>query len=347
MSILDQRADNWFGVCEEFVAGEFGKNVQFRRSPHGTHLNATLCVQDGGDDIRCFNVGERTWDNMEDDDIHVSIGHDGAVSVGYGLEDQIELGMNFKVGHPREVSELFHLLLNPAAYVKPDEECSYEEQRLGDLVEFRMLIPDGDTWRTVDPSALPAGTPNGFRMSLYAYLTLDVDLMSSGPKFEPCRYADQWPDFVKSLPAAAPEAREGYILDLHVGTMKSAVDFAAFPPTGNEIELNVLIIPRSHAVSSFYLREAITGDKSLGKKLLKAFLAGGDLDEWTTAIKAFSIRLPVDVWPQVRLAAEQNAMRQWLLFMAEQVATQGGSYFQAERNWHLAHTLSRMLDHTV
>ena len=349
MGILDQRADNWFGVCEEYVAREFGKTVQFRRSPHGSHLNATLCVSEGGGDLRCFNLGVRTWDVMEDDEMYVQIALDGLVSVGYSLMDQADYGMVFKVGHPREVAELFHLLLNPAAHLKPEEECLYGERKLGEIAEFRILIPDGETWRIVDPSNLPQDTPEDFRKAFHLNLSREWNHFTSGATHAAWDFAGRWPDFVKSLPVATSLVRAGYVLDLD-GYMKSAVNLAVVPPAcppSGDAFFDMLIIPSQEHVSSLYLREVFNHDKELGKRIEKAFSTSNGCETMMAAIKAIALHLPLENRRQIRLAAEQNAIRQWLLSVAERVATQRGGFSQADRNWHLAHALSQMRDTDV
>ncbi len=349
MGILDQRADNWFKVCEEFIVKEFGSRIQFRRTPDGSSLRTILGIADipeckGG--VPWYDVQQCKWGVVVDTDIQVNIHLDGSVSFGFWpphLEDDPRCVMEFVVEHPREVSELFSLLILPAKHVPPEGECPYGERKLGELGEFRVLLPDGETWRIVDPSALPADTPDEFRKSLYSNLALDFRQIFSGAGCEVCHFAERWPDFMKSLPVVSPQACAGYILDAHGNTMTSAIDLAVIPPDGGETVFNVLMIPDAHAVSSLYLRQSITGDKELGQKIHKAFLTGGDLDAWITAIKAVPVRPPVEIRHQIRLAAEQNRIRKSLLKIADQVACQRDAY-STERNWHLAHTLSQILD---
>ena len=349
MGILDQRADHWFKVCEEFVAQEFGNRIQFRRTPDGASVRTILGIADipewqGG--VPWYDVQRCKWGVVVDTDIQVTIHLDGSVSFGFWpppLEDDLRCVMEFVVEHPREVSELFSLLIRPAKSAQAKEECLYGERKLGELGEFRVLLPDGETWRIVDPSAMPADTPDEFRKSLHSNLALDFDHIFSGAGVEVCHFAERWPDFMKSLPVVSPQACAGYILDAHGNNMTSAIDLADIPPDGGETVFNVLMIPDAQTVSSMYLRQSITGDKALGEKIHQAFIVGGDLDEWIATIKAVPVRLPVEIRHQIRLAAEQNRIRKTLLKIADQVACQRDAY-STERNWHLAHTLSQMLD---
>lgn len=344
MGMLDQLADNWFEVFEDFVAKVLGSRINYRRSLKGGRISTILGYTEGGGDMRCFNLDERTWDVIENDDIQVSVEHDGTVSVGYTLEDQAWRGMKFKVEHPREVSELFSLLIRPAKHAPPAEDCPFAERKLGEVADFWFLLPDGATWRVLDPSALPPEAPDEFRKAVYSNLMLDVDAIFSETFCAAWRFAQRWPDIVKSLPAATPQVRAGYLLDAHAGTMKSAVDFAVMPPNKEEVMVQVLIVPEAKAVSAMYLREALSGDRDLGQRLLKACLVKDGLSAWIQAVKVVAIRLPVELGQQVRMATEANTIREWLRFMADKVATRCGFPFQTKKNWHLAHTLSRMLD---
>lgn len=349
MGILDQRADNWFGICEEFVAKALGKGIQFRRSLDGSSVRTVLWVQAGGGNIRCFNLGERTWDAMEDDDIHVYIFNEGTIEVGYSLEDQADMGMRFKVGHPREVAELFHLLVNPDAYLAADKDVPSKVRKLGDLGEFHVLIPDGDIWRIVDPAALPQGAPDDFRKAFHLNLTRDWDHFLSGATCAAWDFAGRWPEWVKSLPNAAPHLRDGYVLD-SAGAMKSSADYAVVPPAGppgGEVFLQTLFKPLWPRVSSMYLREMINGDKEMAQIIQQAFNTTGELESLVVAIKAIPVNLPENIPDQIRIAAEHNAIRQWLLCVAGRLANQRGCYHtQGERHWHLAQALGEMVDRT-
>lgn len=345
MGKLDQLADNWFTVCKEYIVAEFGDTVQLRRSPVGGVVTTILGVPEAGGNIRCFNLGERTWDVMEDDAVHVDIAHDGTVSVGYSLEDQADQGMKFKVGHPREVAELLRLLDNPDSFLAlADAEIEYGGRKLGEIAEFHVLIPVGETWRVIDPSALPAEAPDEFRKAFYLNLTRDWDHFLAGETCEAWRFASRWPDFVKTLPLATPLAQAGYVLDPN-GTMKSAVDYPVIPPDIGQTFFDMMIVSAKKEVSSLYLRESVNGDKETGKKIQTAFTRGSGLETLMEAIKSVPIHMPVEIRHQIRIAAEHNAIRQWLLFVGERIANQRDCFFtMADKHWHLAHALDAMVD---
>ena len=342
--MLDQLADNWFQVFDDCVAQELGRRINYRRSLKGSRISTILGYTEGGGDMRCFNLDKHTWDVIENDDVQVDVEHDGAVSVGYTLEDQASLGMTFRVDHPREVSELFSLLIRPAKHAPPTDDCRFAERKLGEVADFWFLLPDGDTWRVLDPAALPAGVPDEFRKALYSNLMLDVDAIFSEMFCAAWCFTQRWPNVVKSLPDATQQVCAGYILDPSAGTMKSAVDLAVTPPDKEETMVQVLIVPNAKAISALYLREALSGDRDLAQRLVKACLVKEGLDAWIQAVKGVAIHLPVELGQQVRIAAEANAVREWVRFIADKVAARCGVSFQTEKNWHLAHTLSRMLD---
>jgi len=342
MAILDKQADNRFNTLEALVEAKFGGTIRFNHAAHGSWLSATIGL--GGGKNRCFNAGQRTWDVMEDDDVHVSISHNGMVFVNYSLEDQADCGMTFKLKHPQEISELLHLLVNPKEYLAAGDECSYRDFVLGDIAELVVLIPDGSGWRLLDPSALQANTPDEFRRAIHSNLTRNREHFHSGATCEAVRFAEKWPDIVSSLPDASQWLRRGYILDPD-GDMKPAVDLAVTPPADSKTFADLLIIPARDKVSSLYLREYVNGDRDAGKKIRKAFTsAGGSLDAFIASFKKTAVRLPGKYQDQVRIGVEHNAIQQWLMYISERVALQRGCFYtRGEQHWHLAHTLSQML----
>ena len=216
---------------------------------------------------------------------------------------------------------------------------------MSDVAELHVLIPDGKTWRILAPSALPADAPEEFRKALYLNLTRDWDHFLSGATCEAGRFAGRWPDFVQSLPEATQQVRRGYVLAPD-GKMNAAVELAVIPPGGRETFFDMLIVPSKEDISSLFLRELLNGDKGIGQDIQKAFNAGNDLGTLMEAIKSVSMRLPVEIRHQVRIAVEHNAMRHWLLSICERIACQRGCFFtMAEKYWHLAHALGEMLDH--
>jgi hypothetical protein len=344
MSILEDKKNVFFSVAEEHVAKAFGPSIHLTPSPGGSRLTTILATGEDGGDIRCFDPGERTWDVMEEDDIHVNIAHDGMVHVRYSKEEQIDRCMTFKVGHPREVAELFHLLVDPAHYVTPEEEVTFGTCTIGEIFDLYALIPDGATWRILNPSALPSETTDDVLKAFYFNINRDWDNFISGKTFEAFRFTEQWPDFVRSLPVATEYLRTGYLLHPE-GDLLSAVDLVVTPPTNRSTFITMLAVPSRKDVSSMYVREFLNGDSSICKSIRKSFTPAETLDAFMSAIKATKLQMPKEYHHQIRIAAEHSALRQWLLYVAERLATQRGCYLMQDKtHWHLAITLNEMVD---
>lgn len=344
MGVLEDKKDVFFSVAKEYVAKAFGSSIDLALSPGGSRMTATLGTLKNGGDIRCFNLGERTWDVMEEDDIHVNISHEGLVHVRYSKEEQIDRSMAFKVGHPREVAELFHLLVDPAHYVAPEGEVTFGTYTIGEIFDLYALIPDEATWRILDLTTLPAESAEDFLKAFYFNLNRNWDNFTSGKTFEAFRFAERWPDFVRSLPVATEHLRTGYLLHPE-GDLVPSVDLTVTPPSNRSLFLAILAVPSRKDVSSLYVRELINGDTAICKGIRKSFTPAEDLDAFMVAIKATEFYMPKEYRHQIRIAAEHSAMRQWLLYVAERVATQRGCYLMQDKtHWHLALTLHQMLD---
>ena len=345
MGMLDQLAEKWFVACDKFVADELGKDIHLQRSAVGSRSFTRLCIPAGRGDVRCFNLGTRTWDVMEDDDMYVHVFHDGTVDVGYSLMEQAEEGMSFKVGHPREVSELFTLLTNPARHMNAGSDVPYGRRKYGDIAEFHVLIADEATWRIMDPANLPPETPADFRKALYSGVVRDWDhnipLSESAIAWQA---SSRWQEYLKTLPLAAPLTQAGYFLDPY-GNARSAVGHAELPPSTRMTTCDLLMAPRRSKVSSLYLREYLNGDKEASKKVQGAFAMGEDLQTLMERLGSLEFLIPVDIRQQVRIAAEHNAIRKWLISICERMANQRGCFFaMADKHWHLAHALGELLD---
>lgn len=344
MGVMDQRADNWFGICEDYVNGAHGTEIVFRRSQAGDSVDCVLATRKDAGEMRCYTVSESTWDEIEEDDIHVRVTMDGVVSIRYSKEENGDCGMRFRVAHPREVSELFHLLISPAEYLRPtDEDVGWEQYRLGDMATFHVALPDNGQWKIVDPLALPNDAPEDFRKALHLNLTRNWAHFLSGETCSAWEFSERWPDFIQSLPDATAQLLGAYVLDPE-NKMLSAVDYAVIPPMGpptGSVYLNMLITPNSFAVSSLYLREQMSMDKQLARAVESAFSSGDQLQDMMSAIQSVAMRAP-DLHHQIRIAAEQSAVREWVLGVSNRLAYQPGCS-QRTNNAHLAHVLSRML----
>ena len=344
MNGLDQKADMFLDVCQEFLVGEFGERATLGRYSGRKIMTARSVAPQDGSAIRCFGVGERVWQDMEDDfETNVVVAHDGKVSVSYPCQDVDHGGMNFVVGHPREVSELFHLLVNPASCMTSGEEVATSSCKLGDLVDFHILVPDGDVWRMLDLANLPAGAPSDFLEMVFFDAVQDWDKLCMGKTVEACKVAGLWPDFVKSLPEVSNQLKAGYLLAPN-SSIQTALDLAANGPENNRTFLDLILVPKEKAVSCLYLREHLVRDKEMGKAIGKAFAAATSLATLRENLATVNFHMPVKYHHQIRVAAEHILIREWLRYVTNSLVDQRDCYLmQDERQWHQAHALSQMV----
>jgi hypothetical protein len=341
---MGHKEDLYFDICKEHVIKQFGADLVLNREADQSFLTIMkVTAQDGGK-LHRFNENDMAWEGTDQDFTGWSIVQDGKVFVSYPEDEPEDGGMFFKVGHPREVSELLQLFVHPLSCVTPEEEAQYEMHQLGSVVDLFVPIPDGNTWRIFDTAALPPGEPDGFRNVLHLNLIRDWDRLMSGSTGEAFKICERWPEYVRSLPLATECMRSGYILDPD-GGLRSAVDRLANAPTSNDLFLDMLVVPAKEGISAMYLRELLNGDVALCKEIRKAFGVDSSLDAFVAALKAITINLPRKYHHQIRIAAEHHIIRQWLLSISERLASQRGCfYLLAEKHWHVAHTLGQLLD---
>jgi hypothetical protein len=343
MNSLDRNADLYLDVCQEFAIREFGERAIFEREP-GHKIMTTRPAPQDGSPIRCFEVGERVWEEMEDFETGVVIVHNGKVSVSYPGQDVEHEGMTFQVGHPREVSELFHLLVNPALCITPGEEEAWSKRKLGDLVDFSILIPDGNDWRVMDLANPPVCVPQELHGQLFFNVSQDWDKLCMGKTAEAHKLAGQWADAIHALPSGGTQLLAGYLLAPNAG-IRSGIDSAASGPAGNPLFFDLLLVPKDKEVSSLFLRELLGRDRETGKAIRKAFAAATSLASLQANLAGVELYMPVKYHHQIRVAAEHIMIREWLRVVTECLVDQRDCYHvQDDRQWHQAHVFSQMVN---
>ncbi|MCE9614880.1 MAG: hypothetical protein K8T26_11425 [Lentisphaerae bacterium] len=343
MNATTARQNLYLEICTEHVAGAFGDDIRLDREPGQAFMTIDKVAPQVGGKVLRFSEHEKAWDETTQEFTSWSIVHDGKVFVCYPDKEE-EGGTCFKVGHPREVAELLRLFVNPACCVTPGEKAQYESRPFGDLADVYVLIPDGETWRVLDPAALPREATEDFRKAVHFNLIQDWDKLHSGDTVEAHKLTPHWPSLVKSLPTALEPLRDGYILAPD-GRMRSAADRAVIEPSGSEVFLDLLLVPSADAISSMYLRALFNGDLTVGRDIRKAFAVDSGLDAFVQALTGMTLHVPRSIHDQIRIAAEHQLIGQWLLEVTEQLAHQRGCFpLRADEHWHLAHTLYQMVD---
>jgi hypothetical protein len=310
----------YLDICHEFIVKRFGKEPGRGRVPGRSFMTATMVTPEEGGTVRRFNEADLSWDDTGQDFTNWSIVSDGKVFVSYPEDDPEDGGMFFKVAHPREVSELLCLLVQPfveaplASAMPPSRQLN-----LGDLVDMHVLIPMGDGWRALALALPPSTMPQGLPEALGSNMVQNWDSLVSGKSCEAGKFADRWPDFIGSLPDAAPLLRAGYLAKKHLN-LHHALDLLAEGPRGNGPFLNMLLVPSREDVSSLYLREYLNGDFEAAKQREGAFAEENDLGKVHAGLKNVAIRMPAAFVDQIQLAAQVNLMRQRVLQQAECLA---------------------------
>jgi hypothetical protein len=283
----------YFDICREHISKHFGDLVLSRDHGQSFMTIHKVAPHDGGKAPR-FYEDAKMWEDTDLDYTSWSVVQDGKVFVCYPDDVDSETGLVFNVGHPREVSELLRLFVQPASSVSSGEKCQYETRLLGDVVEIYVLIPDGDAWRVLDPDTPPPGAPDDFLRVVHLNLIQNWDKLCSGDPFEAFKIAQRWPEYVKSLPTASGYLRGGYILTPD-SVMQSAAAFSVTAPSGRALFLNLLVVPAETAVSAMYLREFLNSDITAGKDVQKAFAADTDLHAFAGALKKTRLRVDANI----------------------------------------------------
>lgn len=318
MGILDHQKELYFDICQDYVYKRFGREPGLGRVPDRTFLTATMVTPEDGGKVVRFNESDLLWEDSGCVFTNWSIAHDGKVFVDYSDGDVDDDGMVFRVGHPREVSELFYLLVQPMSYFEAAvfESISW---KLGDLVNMYVLIPMGDGWRGLDLAHLPSNMPPEFWEMLGRNLVQNSDSIGSDQFCEAGKFAERWPEFISALPDAVPFLRAGYLADKYLN-LRHALDWMVVGPRANTMFLKVLFVPSRDDISALYLREYLNGDRKAANQLRAAFAEENELGKVHDMLKNVTIRMPAALTDQIRLAAQLNLMRQRVLHAAAIVA---------------------------
>lgn len=145
-------------VCREFIDQEFEGRIHLTHNNGDVYLTAwhVAPAEGEGNNLFIYFGEDSEWQVMEDFEVFINSTRDGKVFVCYPLEHPDDgAGMYFKVGHPREVTELFHLFVHPKSCLEPFAENGPDmrSHRLSDLFTF-SVPPSGDAeWTSPDVRA--------------------------------------------------------------------------------------------------------------------------------------------------------------------------------------------------
>ena len=316
MDSLDMKKDLYLDICREFIVKRFGKDPGKGRVPGESFMTAGMVTPEDGGKFRLFNERELIWEDSGFDFTNWCIVHDGKVFVCYP-DDDGGGGLFIRVGHPREVAELLHFLVQPASCF----DAALGESRivkLGELGSFHALIPAGNGWRSLPLARLTSDIPADFREAVGLNLVQDFDAMIKGRTCEAWKFVERWPELIGGLPDAAPLIRAGYMLQPGLN-VSDALDKLASGLRTTQPFLPVLMVPSREDVSCLFLREYLNGDREAAGQLKNAFSDGNSLEQVHAALGKVELSMPAALTDQIRLAAQVNLMRQRVMQQAERL----------------------------
>jgi len=342
MSDSDAPKNPYLDICASFIEQRFGNTLVMARFPEWGYMYCgRIAPQDGGEVCK-FDGAKLTWSACGQDSTYWSIEEDGAVYAGYPQDDASEGVLTFQAGHPREVSELIHLFVQPSARLTAEISES-RIFKLGNIADLYAMIASKDGWRVLNLARLPAKMPEGVRTSLSLTLTQNWERLTKGEGCQAWEMEDRWPDFVGGLPDAEPYLRAGYLVDpdcrLRLGhNLPQGAAGKDDPFSG------ILFIPHDD-VSSFYLGEYFGYDRNVLKHMRDAFAVENDLDTVCAMLTKIPVCMPPDFTDQIKVASQTNLLRCDVIDKAKQLVRTPAPYrdmcvrYQAAR-----HALGRMVD---
>jgi hypothetical protein len=174
------KQDLYFDICLEFIIKVFGKNPGIGRGQVRSFLTTYMVTPTDGGHVCRFNSEDLKWEDWEQRFTSWNIVQNGKVFVSYPEDDPMDGGMFFKTEHPREVSELLSLMVQPVSYFLKELPAS-QPQRLGDLVDIYVVTPAGTGWQATNSAGtLSDGTPlirGGYLADKYLNLCHPLDLL--------------------------------------------------------------------------------------------------------------------------------------------------------------------------
>lgn len=343
MQDYDKLREKRFGLVEDFTAELLGADaVPFgyidSNPEHLISLDIAACEEGA---FKSYDAGDDKWFDVDDFSACASLSRELALHIYFPLVENEGWGMDFKVEHPREVAELFQIVLKPASLTgSMGGPAASTEHLLGDLYDFRIVLPCARTWRMLDPAALPAEAGEDFRQTLsdsFAFFVCGSCI--PGDTIAASEFQSRWKDLLEELPAGEDGLKAGYFFD-GAGRFTSAADLLAVDPGTKRTRLDLLLLPRRSDVSCLYLRELIASDRDIIGRIDAALAASDSMDDAVRRLKTVAVELPSDYFAQVRMAAEYNAGREWLRYAVDGFDARPSS-FEAKRLANL--TLARRI----
>ena len=286
---------------------------------------------------------QKRWYDSERDFCHLEIRPDGRVLVAYVDETDEDGAMDLQLVHSQEVREFIDLLHRPIADFA-EKTVRMSSQPLSSVADIRIILPCGGKWRAWNPAIAMVDMSREFALALLNCLRAGESPLLAKPEYAAAAICACWPEQVASLMDDESILREGYVLC--GGGVSSAMELAIGPPAKNPPFAKLLLTPKDGKGSRLYLREYLAGDKDVGAEIGSTITSLRCLDAFNLAVRNIMLRIPDDFMDQVRIAAEINMTRQWLVGEAEWASRQRMKFnLLRDGYWAAADALNRVANH--
>lgn len=263
---------------------------------------------------------QKRWYDSERDFCHLEIRHDGRALVAYVDETDDDGAMVLQVVHPREALEFIDMLRRPVADFA-ERAVRISSRSLSSMADIRIILPCGGKWRAWNPAIALAKTNREFTEALHTCLWAGESPLLAKPEYAATAICARWPEQVASMMDDESILRDGYVLSASRG-VTSAMELTIDSSAKKSLFAKLLLLPKEGKGSWFYLREYLAGDKDAGAAIGAMFTSLPSLDAFNQSLRNIMLQIPDDFMGQVRMAAEINMTRQWLLNEAEWASKQ-------------------------
>ena len=253
--------------------------------------------------------------------------------------------MDLKVAHPREALEFIDLLHRPVADFA-ERAVRISSRSLSSMADIRIILPYGGKWRAWNPAIASAKTNREFTEALQNCLWARESPLLARPVYAAAAICARWPEQVASMMDDESILREGYVLGAS-RVVTSAMELIIDSSAEKSLFAKLLLLPKEGKGSWLYLREYLAGDIGAGAAIGSVITSLHSPDAFNIAVQNIMLQIPDDFMDQVRMAAEINMTRQWLLNEAERASKQRMEFNSLRDGyWAAADALYRVANQT-
>lgn len=343
MESFDMVEDLRLSFYAQYIGRRYPDIQMCSRSRGGFLLVDGVAPSDHECPVRYCPIQKR-WYDSERDFCHLEIRPDGLVLVAYVDETDEDGSMDLQVLHPREALEFIDLLHRLIADFA-ERTVRMSSRPLSSVADIQIILPCGGKWRAWNPAIAMADMSREFASALLNCLRAGESPLHAKPENAAAAICDRWPEQVASMVDDELILREGYVLSASRG-VTSAMELAIGHPAKNSHFAKLLLLPPKGKVSWLYLREYLAGDIDAGAAISSMFASLHSPEALNIAFRNIMLQMPDNVMDQVRMAAEINMTRQWLVGETDR-ALRRRTKIHALRDsyWATADALYRVANH--